>query len=326
MAIEGVVVTVADRTIRGWAVDTDSTEPVEVTLHLDGQPINRTWAMQYNKRRTQRNGGHVSFSFGMMQLWQHLRRRQRLTVTAAGQPLRFRHHGESYVVQEDGPDPVDVAAAVRDGMVISKFGRLMPPAATDTTWAEQVIPEYQRLHNLFACEFDRPLFIFHGALLGIAREGGLIAHDQDIDLAYLSPHSDPDEVRDEFFTIQRRAISLRPYAAPHEFKLRILDHRMSITACWFDKTGQLFNSYGFVGDGDIAPDDVIPLRTVTLQGHDVHVPSDPEAVSRYTYGRYWRYPDPGWRWLAVYKSRPETLASRLSPEQVEQLEAMRMPT
>ena len=46
-------------------------------------------------------------------------------------------------------------------------------------------------------------FLNFGALLGAIREGGMLGHDSDIDLAYVSPHTSPADVILESYGIER---------------------------------------------------------------------------------------------------------------------------
>jgi hypothetical protein len=323
MAIKGQVERINDQWIWGSAYNNKSSEPVRVTLELDGHQINETWALQFNARNPEIRDGHTCFAFGMTEIWQYLRSGQRLRVLAEGKPLPVASQGgrKWFYVDRDGArsGKVDVVKSVAEGMLINKQGKLQPKVEEDDRWEELILPEYRRLYETFTNELGIVPFAFHGALLGVARTGTMIPHDLDLDLAYLSEHDDPEKVRAEFYEIQNRALDFHPYVGPTDYKLRIIGYGMSMTVCWFSKDGELYNSYGFVGEGDLTRPDFEPFKEVSLKGFDVAVPANPEAVSRYTYGRYWRYPDPGWRWFNRYKTRPDTLASRLSKEQVDVL-------
>src|SRR4051812_34244440 len=52
-------------------------------------------------------------------------------------------------------------------------------------------------------EFGIEPFVCYGTLLGLVRDGRLIAHDDDADLAYLSAHEHPADVVRESYAVER---------------------------------------------------------------------------------------------------------------------------
>jgi len=50
-------------------------------------------------------------------------------------------------------------------------------------------------------KFNLDIYLVYGTLLGVIRENDFIAHDNDIDLAYLSNKNNAKDVLDEFYKI-----------------------------------------------------------------------------------------------------------------------------
>jgi hypothetical protein len=148
------------------------------------------------------------------------------------------------------------------------------------------------------CEIEA--FLNFGALLGAIREGGMLGHDSDIDLAYVSKHTSPADVILESYRIER---SLR------ELGWQVT--RMSgndVKASLYLRDGsrcQIDIFPGFFIDGQLyllpnrcgplTIDDLAPTSTVSLLGRDFPAPRRPEAMLEYLYGTGWRVPDPSFQ-------------------------------
>ncbi len=323
-SIRGSVYRIDESHIHGHAYNKRSPSPIKVQLLIDGQQINETWAAQFNEHEPELRDGYTAFTFGMKQIWPLLRADQKISIRAEGRLLPIVANGgrREILVGRDGLQAtkgVNVYDEVMLGKVINKYGKLQHKVQNNPRWEKVILPEYRRIHETFTERFDKTPFAFHGALLGVARGGEMIPHDNDLDLAYLSDHQDPELVQAEFFEIQRNTFSRHPYATPNRDRLTFTGHGMSITVCWFDRAGELQNSYGVVGEGSVERRDFEPYKNVAIKGYQVSIPANPQALSRYTYGRYWELPDPGWRWLPRYRKRKGTLATRFSQEQVDEL-------
>lgn len=146
-------------------------------------------------------------------------------------------------------------------------------------------------------------YLGYGALLGAVREGGMIAHDSDTDICYFSHHTTPVDIIRETYRIER------------EFKQMGWDVlRMSaadLKVVWPLSDGRgihidIFSSFLLSGElyilgekrGPFDLDDLLPLGTVTLDGHEFEAPRNPEAMLVYLYGEGWRVPDPAFAAVA----------------------------
>ena len=143
-------------------------------------------------------------------------------------------------------------------------------------------------------------FVAYGTLLGAVREGGLIGHDSDADLGYVSRHQHPVDVTLESFGLQRRLVeqgfSVTRYSG--------LAFRVNVVEGDGAKRGlDVFG--GFLSEGHLylmgevgspfREEWVWPLSTVTLEGRRLPAPAQPERLLEAMYGPGWRTPDPAFK-------------------------------
>lgn len=148
-------------------------------------------------------------------------------------------------------------------------------------------------------ELDIEPFLVGGALLGMVREGHMLGHDDDIDLAYLSAFSDPADLGAESFAMER-ALVARGFT--------VVRHSLAHLAVQFFDAGGRPERYvdiftGFFRDGlyhqpfalrgaDFEAADLLPTHEIEVEGTMLPVPHRPEEWLRFAYGPGWRVPDP----------------------------------
>jgi SAM-dependent methyltransferase len=140
----------------------------------------------------------------------------------------------------------------------------------------------------------------YGCLLGAVREGRMIGHDSDSDLAYLSEHTSPADVIRESFRIERELRVLgwkvvRMSGADLKLFLPLRDGRtvhIDIFAA-FHVDGVFYQLGG--RSGRLPREAMTPPSTVVLEGVELPAPADPEAVLAFLYGPSWRVPDPAFQ-------------------------------
>ena len=178
----------------------------------------------------------------------------------------------------------------------------------DSRSPEQVAPLLDSIEQVLAAIEDAGVeaFLAYGTLLGAVREGGLIGHDSDADLGYVSRHSHPVDVMLESFRLQRHLIELGYDTYRYSgiaFKVDVIE------SDGFRRGLDVFG--GFVAEpvGDQPPmlylmgeigapfdlDWIYPLTTATLEGRTLPVPARPEKLLEATYGPGWRVPDPAYK-------------------------------
>jgi SAM-dependent methyltransferase len=139
--------------------------------------------------------------------------------------------------------------------------------------------------------------VSYGCLLGAVREGRMIGHDSDCDLAYLSAHTHPADVVRESFRIEREMRELgwkvvRMSGADLKLFLSLPDGRTVHIDVFgaFHVEGTFYQMGG--RSGHLARAALTPASTVILEGVEVAAPARPEVVLEFLYGRDWRVPDP----------------------------------
>lgn len=140
-------------------------------------------------------------------------------------------------------------------------------------------------------------FLTAGALLGAVRDGHLIGHDSDVDVAYLSRARTPAGVALESYRLERRfrqeRQSTRRFSAA-EFKLLLpgpsgATTGIDVRAAWiFGDMLYVAPNVGVAG----AAHTVLPLGEISLEGRVLPAPADAEALLTAMYGPRWRIPDP----------------------------------
>lgn len=140
-------------------------------------------------------------------------------------------------------------------------------------------------------------FLAYGTLLGAVREGRVLGHDSDADVAYVSEHTDPVDVCLESFRLQRVVHDLGYETSRYSggaFKILVPEgdghlRGLDVFGGFLD-AGRLY-LMGEVGV-DFERDWLHPLGTASLEGVDLPVPARPEKLLEAMYGAGWRVPDP----------------------------------
>jgi SAM-dependent methyltransferase len=140
----------------------------------------------------------------------------------------------------------------------------------------------------------------YGCLLGAVRDGHMIGHDSDADVAYLSACATPAEVILESFGMERALRSLgwqvvRMSGADLKLMHRLPDGRVvHIDVFGAFHVGDTFYQLGG-RSGSLPRSALTPASVVTLEGVQLPAPADPEAVLEFLYGASWRVPDPAFQ-------------------------------
>ncbi|MBC9944651.1 class I SAM-dependent methyltransferase [Leucobacter sp. cx-328] len=145
-------------------------------------------------------------------------------------------------------------------------------------------------------------FVVGGTLLGGVREGELLPHDDDADVAYLSEFTNPADVAREGFQVGHALIDLgyelvRHSATHMQLYFRtdsgLVDHYVDVFTAFFTDDGKM--NQPFHVRGDLREDQILPFGTVTIAGREFPAPADPEAWLVINYDENWRTPIPGYR-------------------------------
>ena len=147
--------------------------------------------------------------------------------------------------------------------------------------------------------------VSYGCLLGAVRDGRMIGHDSDSDLAYLSRHTHPADVVRESFRMEREMRALgwkvvRMSGADLKLFLPLPDGRVVHVDVFaaFHVEGVFYQMGG--RSGRLPREALTPASTVVLEGVQLVAPGDPEAVLAFLYGPGWRVPDPAFQNVDPY--------------------------
>jgi SAM-dependent methyltransferase len=142
--------------------------------------------------------------------------------------------------------------------------------------------------------------ISYGCLLGAVRDGRMIGHDTDTDLAYLSAFTHPADIIRESYRMERELRRLgwkvtRMSGADLKLFLPLPDGRdVQIDVFGSFHVGETFYQMGG-RSGTLPRAALTPASTVTLEGVELPAPADPEQVLAFLYGPGWPVPDPAFQ-------------------------------
>lgn len=237
----------------------------------------------------------------------HLRGRAEVTVREhlSGEVLSATRHTFG------GDASREVSVVDRGGrpLIIDKWGRLTRPMSLAPPGIQdELLDAAVRILDVLREKAGVASFVAYGTLLGAVRNGRLIGHDNDIDLAYLSEHPHPVDVVREGFRIERVLrdegfLVRRGSGVRLNIRLRLSDNSPRaidvFTAHWVEGRLYIPSDTGF----KLPRETILPLTTVELLGRQVPAPAQPEVLLEATYGEGWRVPDPSFqyhtpRWLS----------------------------
>ncbi|NPC95901.1 class I SAM-dependent methyltransferase [Nocardioides sp. zg-DK7169] len=213
-----------------------------------------------------------------------------------------------------GRDDVEVRIVDADGhaLILDKWGQLIRPLSAESgSVIDELMEHTARLLDDLREKAGVPAFICYGTLLGAVRNGRLIGHDNDIDVAYLSEHPAPVDVVREGYRVERalRAagwLVRRGSGVRLNVRLRLTDGSSRFidvfTAHWVEGRLYIPSDTGF----PMPREAILPLDNVELMGRKLPAPADPERLLAATYGEGWRVPDPSFRY-----ETPRALTRRL---------------
>ena len=263
-----------------------------VDVAFDGRRIWSFWLVRDGEQRD--DGVHVAWPKPLRPFLDGV---TDLTITDPGTDTvlwsRAVHFG-------DRADRIEVVNPAGRPLAIDKSLKLVE--TFDTRDAAQVEPLLDAIEEVLGALRKAGLdaFLAYGTALGAIRDGGLIGHDSDADLGYVSAHDHPVDVIRESFRVQR-ALTDMGYRVTRYSAIALKVHVEESDG--LDRGLDVFG--GFMRDGvlylmgEIAVpfrrEWIHPLGTATLEGRELPVPADTDRFLTATYGPRWRVPDPAYK-------------------------------
>ncbi|HET7736823.1 MAG TPA: methyltransferase domain-containing protein [Nocardioidaceae bacterium] len=216
-----------------------------------------------------------------------------VTVTQAGKEL-FRG------VVRFGEGQERIRFVDKDGIpvMVDKWGLLQRPfSGRGQEVVSRMVDTTEAICEVLERECGVQAWIAFGTLLGAAREGKVIGHDSDIDLAYLSDKATPAAMALELFemsrTLRRHGMTVLNksgsfitvvFSAPDGGQSSI-----DIYTCFY--VGDLLHETATVR-ARVPRTAIEPIGRIEFEGRMLPAPADPDALLTASYGPKWRIPDP----------------------------------
>jgi hypothetical protein len=176
--------------------------------------------------------------------------------------------------------------------ILTLHGYILPLRNRDQS---QVVDEVKQLMDLLTT-LGFASFINSGTLLGAVREGALLGHDDDVDLAVLIEGATNRQLIDAFAELGQQLDASGALSKPVKFSKAIPVIKIELASSvlldlfpiWVDDNRAFIWPYSY---GELGAADVFPLTTLDVNGTTLPAPQHPEKMLALNYGEGWRSPD-----------------------------------
>ncbi|GAA2188545.1 hypothetical protein GCM10009786_18060 [Leucobacter alluvii] len=209
--------------------------------------------------------------------------------------------GASRVAFTEDPHETQIVDAEGIPLSINKWGRLGKTLGAANAGVQERILDRTEEIIAHLTEMGLRPFVVGGTLLGGVREGALLPHDDDADVAYLSQLTNPADVAREGFAVGHRLQQLgyevvRHSATHMQLYFRSasgsVDHYVDVFTAFFTDDGNI--NQPFHVRGPLRVDQMLPFGSVLIGGRPFPAPADPDAWLVINYDENWRTPIPGY--------------------------------
>lgn len=277
--------------VRGWvdiAPGADST----VNLVVNNTPVASTKAAPTAE-------GHHAISFNCTELLEYLGDGDVVSFESEGQPIPIDGGGDRCVFHPGYESRFSALQQRLDkGYVFENLGKLVEGNTSRRKTATLAL--YQDVRSLIEKAQGYEVYPIYGNLLGAIRENDFISHDVGgFDVVYISRHTQPGLVREEFAAICRLLVDngyhvkLKPWSAyvrPQRFR----DVFVDLNYAWFNENGELNISYGW-RHAPVTDRALLSFpREAPIGSRWIPVPGNAEALLNQIYGPNWITPNQGY--------------------------------
>ena len=310
------------KAIKGWIRKKGDDQYVFVKVN--GKIIDKIFP---GKKIYGRNKKLLGFSRVLGDLWKYIGKDDVVQFEYAGNLIPIGNLGFNYFRSKNSKRKSKVEKLfekIEKGFVFNKYGRLKLSILNNTFWKESIFSLFYSLKDLLKKEFNLELFPIYGTMLGAAREGDFISHDNDFDTCYISKEKEPEKVKIEF-------IKICNFLIDKGFKLHVKDthtwvytkqkksfyYKLDIFVSYFNKDKNYEITYGYHGKPIKESVNFFNFIDINLSNNLISVPVNYKDILRQLYGDTWQVPDPGFQ--HTEKTRQWNKKYHLSLKQVSSL-------
>lgn len=261
---------------------------------------------------------YVYFNLGIFDLWRFAQKSDIISVMYDGNPLRMPSGNLFEHPMQNGKEDLDrLLLRFSEGQSFNSDGRIVKVTKDqDHAWQSAVLEMYKDVDQIIERITGSKSFIYSGTLLGYVRERGFIPHDKDMDCAYISRGSTPQDVQREFAELASTLIAAGYDVNPKASCISVRKTAGSaimvdIAHLFLKDDGTIGFPFGTVDPSPVGIDFFEPVITGELAGFQVGLPASPASVASIVYGPEWMTPNPRFNWSRDRRRRDmETLMTR----------------
>ena len=137
--------------------------------------------------------------------------------------------------------------------------------------------DLKELELYFKREFNFPIYLMYGTLLGAIRDKDYIPHDTDVDVGYLSSFNKEEDVLAERLELINKLEDnkILRWRKTSGIKIKFNDNDFDVWTSWINEN----NKYTIIPLSDLGEKDVIvPFKTITFRGIEFSVPQKSEEL------------------------------------------------
>ena len=197
-----------------------------------------------------------------------------------------------------------------NGAFVDKWGSLKYPFSKKTQTRRKYILSILETNNIFTELFGFVSFPVYGTLLGMARNGSFIEHDDDVDMSFIVHRDSINDISDDFYFVYDKLIengfSVK-LVNTGQFFLKPKGNELpgvDIFISWYTSSKEFYTYFGVGGPLEDRP----TFCRRELENEMVLTPDRYEQILELTYGKDWRIPDPHFQW-AIRPSIREIMSS-----------------